>query len=220
MLRAAASPAACRRPPCLTERTTHLLAGSPLLPAVRGAIALKSSAYQQQLKEGKGDSLPFDKVYQCNIGNPQILGQARGGDASQQPAQLPAARVAVCLSGAEQSISHCCTSACTAQQPKQPARGGNETAAAAATAAAPRHLARLTCRHPAALPCLARLPACLPALQKPITFFRQVLSLCEYPALMEHEAASQIYPPDAIKVGGWVGGCKAARGLCLWKGQG
>jgi hypothetical protein len=49
----------------------------PLLPAVRGAIALKSAAYQQQVREGKGDSLPFDKVYQCNIGNPQILGQAR-----------------------------------------------------------------------------------------------------------------------------------------------
>jgi hypothetical protein len=44
--------------------------------AVRGAIAIKSAAYQQQLKEGKGDDLPFDKVYQCNIGNPQILGQA------------------------------------------------------------------------------------------------------------------------------------------------
>jgi hypothetical protein len=73
---------------------------------------------------------------------------------------------------------------------------------------------------PAATPlrCPA-LPTRLPALQKPITFFRQVLSLCEYPALMEHEAASQIYPPDAIKVGGWVGGCKAARDLylCLWK---
>ncbi|KAL4421585.1 hypothetical protein ABPG75_010876 [Micractinium tetrahymenae] len=75
--------------------------------AVRGAIAIKSTAYQEQLKEGK-DGLPFDKVYQCNIGNPQILGQ------------------------------------------------------------------------------------------KPISFFRQVLSLCEYPELMEHPAAADIYPPDAI----------------------
>ena len=34
--------------------------------AVRGEIAVKSTAYQTQLKEGK--SLPFDKVLQCNIG--------------------------------------------------------------------------------------------------------------------------------------------------------
>lgn len=38
--------------------------------------------------------------------------------------------------------------------------------------------------------------------QKPVTFFRQVLSLCEYPALMEHPAAAEIYPPDAIAVRG------------------
>ncbi|PRW60642.1 alanine aminotransferase 2 [Chlorella sorokiniana] len=75
--------------------------------AVRGAIAIKSAQYSQQLAEG-GSGLPFDKIYQCNIGNPQILGQ------------------------------------------------------------------------------------------KPITFFRQVLSLCEYPALLEHPAAADIYPPDAI----------------------
>lgn len=43
-----------------------------LLPAVRGAIAIKSAAYQQQLREGKGAGLPFDKVYQCNIGAPLI----------------------------------------------------------------------------------------------------------------------------------------------------
>ena len=46
---------------------------------MRGAIALKSAAYQKQLQEGRGGDLPFDKVYQCNIGNPQILGQVRQG---------------------------------------------------------------------------------------------------------------------------------------------
>lgn len=34
--------------------------------------------------------------------------------------------------------------------------------------------------------------------QKPVTFFRQVLSLCDYPELIEHEAASQIFPSDVI----------------------
>jgi alanine transaminase len=34
--------------------------------AVRGAIAVKSQDYQQQLKDGK--LLPFNKVLQCNIG--------------------------------------------------------------------------------------------------------------------------------------------------------
>jgi hypothetical protein len=37
-------------------------------------------------------------------------------------------------------------------------------------------------------------------LQKPITFFRQVLSLCEYRELLDNELAAQIYPPDAIEV--------------------
>lgn len=50
----------------------------PHCPAVRGAIAIKSAQYSQQLAEGQGQGLPFDKVYQCNIGNPQILGQASG----------------------------------------------------------------------------------------------------------------------------------------------
>ena len=105
LLAAAASPAACC-PPAPVRPKVPLL----LLPAVRGAIALKSSAYQQQLKEGKGGSLPFDKIYQCNIGNPQILGQARGRRL--QPAQLPAPWVvAGCLSGAEQirasAVCHC-----------------------------------------------------------------------------------------------------------------
>jgi len=34
--------------------------------------------------------------------------------------------------------------------------------------------------------------------QKPITFFRQVASLCEYPELLENELVKQIYPSDAI----------------------
>ncbi|KAL4426056.1 hypothetical protein ABPG77_007852 [Micractinium sp. CCAP 211/92] len=100
--------------------------------AVRGAIAIKSTAYQEQLREGK-DDLPFDKVYQCNIGNPQILGQ------------------------------------------------------------------------------------------KPITFFRQVLSLCEYPELINHPAAADIYPPDAIarareyldKIPGGVGAYSESKGATI-----
>lgn len=67
---------ACTTAVAVQHACMHTQAPPPAcLGAVRGAIALKSSAYQQQLKEGKG-GLPFDKVYQCNIGNPQILGQA------------------------------------------------------------------------------------------------------------------------------------------------
>jgi aspartate/methionine/tyrosine aminotransferase len=35
--------------------------------------------------------------------------------------------------------------------------------------------------------------------QKPITFFRQVLSCMEYPALLDHPAAGQIYPQDVLQ---------------------
>lgn len=35
--------------------------------------------------------------------------------------------------------------------------------------------------------------------QKPITFFRQVLALTEYPQMMENEAACKMFPSDAIK---------------------
>nr|QKY15195.1 alanine aminotransferase (GPT) [Polytomella parva] len=35
--------------------------------------------------------------------------------------------------------------------------------------------------------------------QKPITYFRQVLALCEYPALLENPAISQIFPSDVIE---------------------
>jgi len=35
--------------------------------------------------------------------------------------------------------------------------------------------------------------------QKPITFFRQVLSICDYPELLQNEHVSKIYPPDVIK---------------------
>ncbi len=34
--------------------------------------------------------------------------------------------------------------------------------------------------------------------QKPITFFRQVLALCQYPDLLNSPAASQLFPADAI----------------------
>lgn len=49
--------------------------------------------------------------------------------------------------------------------------------------------------------------------QKPMTFFRQVLSLCEYQDLMEHELAPQIYPPDVIA----VRGVEAAWHLRHWR---
>lgn len=39
-------------------------------------------------------------------------------------------------------------------------------------------------------------------MQKPVTFFRQVLSLCEYPELLEHPAAADIYPADVVAVRG------------------
>lgn len=42
--------------------------------AVRGYIAQKAEEYRQKLGAGNSD-LPFDKVTQCNIGNPQALGQ-------------------------------------------------------------------------------------------------------------------------------------------------
>ncbi|KAL4855137.1 Alanine aminotransferase 2 [Chlorella vulgaris] len=91
--------------------------------AVRGAIAIKSAAYQQQLKEGKGDDLPFDK--------------------------------------------------------------------------------------------------------KPITFFRQVLSLCEYRELLDNELAAQIYPPDAIErarqyldgIPGGVGAYSESKGAVVLRKQ-
>jgi len=35
--------------------------------------------------------------------------------------------------------------------------------------------------------------------QKPITYFRQVLSLMDYPEMADHPAAKEIYPADAIK---------------------
>lgn len=34
--------------------------------------------------------------------------------------------------------------------------------------------------------------------QQPITFFRQVLALCQYPALLDHPNAASIFPADAI----------------------
>lgn len=55
------------------------------------------------------------------------------------------------------------------------------------------------CHCPA--PTLRRFSDLAAAPQKPITFFRQVLSLCEYPELMSHPAAADIYPPDAVAVG-------------------
>lgn len=42
--------------------------------AVRGSIVTRSLELQKQLSEDP-DSLPFDKIISCNIGNPQSLGQ-------------------------------------------------------------------------------------------------------------------------------------------------
>lgn len=41
--------------------------------AVRGAIAVKSQKYAESLADGA--TLDFPKIVQCNIGNPQVLGQ-------------------------------------------------------------------------------------------------------------------------------------------------
>jgi len=35
--------------------------------------------------------------------------------------------------------------------------------------------------------------------QKPITFFRQVLALCECPALLEEPRVTELFPPDAVE---------------------
>ncbi|GAA6043938.1 hypothetical protein JCM8097_000912 [Rhodosporidiobolus ruineniae] len=43
--------------------------------AVRGAIPLRAEELREQLEHGEGDSLPFDAVVSCNIGNPQQLDQ-------------------------------------------------------------------------------------------------------------------------------------------------
>lgn len=42
--------------------------------AVRGALVLRAIEYQKMLNNGD-QSLPFDKIIECNIGNPQSLGQ-------------------------------------------------------------------------------------------------------------------------------------------------
>ena len=37
---------------------------------------MKANQYRQALDRGEG-ALPFDRVVECNIGNPQALGQSR-----------------------------------------------------------------------------------------------------------------------------------------------
>ena len=41
--------------------------------AVRGAIPLRAEELREQLEAG--NTLPFERVINCNIGNPQQLGQ-------------------------------------------------------------------------------------------------------------------------------------------------
>ena len=40
--------------------------------AVRGKLTLKANTYRQALARGEGKDLPFDRVVECNIGNPQV----------------------------------------------------------------------------------------------------------------------------------------------------
>ncbi len=41
--------------------------------AVRGALVLRAMQHEESLK--RGEKRPFSKIYYCNIGNPQQLGQ-------------------------------------------------------------------------------------------------------------------------------------------------
>merc|ERR1719424_327825 len=34
--------------------------------------------------------------------------------------------------------------------------------------------------------------------QKPVSFFRQVLSLCDYPEMLDNPAVGTIFPPDVV----------------------
>ena len=43
--------------------------------AVRGKLTMKANEYRRALDRGEGAALPFDRVVECNIGNPQALGQ-------------------------------------------------------------------------------------------------------------------------------------------------
>ncbi|KAJ1622208.1 alanine aminotransferase 2 [Pavlovales sp. CCMP2436] len=43
--------------------------------AVRGKLTQKANEYKQLIAKGQGGHLPFAKVVECNIGNPQALGQ-------------------------------------------------------------------------------------------------------------------------------------------------
>jgi alanine transaminase len=42
--------------------------------AVRGAVPKKATEYSTKLSSGKGGDLPFDKIVNANIGNPQQSG--------------------------------------------------------------------------------------------------------------------------------------------------
>ena len=42
--------------------------------AVRGAVPQRATAYDKQLQDGKGGDLPFKKIVNANIGNPQLKG--------------------------------------------------------------------------------------------------------------------------------------------------
>jgi alanine transaminase len=44
--------------------------------AVRGKIVIRAGEYDADIRAGRGDKLPFDKLIYCNIGNPQSLGQS------------------------------------------------------------------------------------------------------------------------------------------------
>ena len=42
---------------------------------MRGKLTLKANDYRKRLDRGEGKDLPFERVVECNIGNPQALGQ-------------------------------------------------------------------------------------------------------------------------------------------------
>ena len=77
MGRRARAPARCAR-----ARPAGKVLEQPLNPrfakavtAVRGKLTMKANQYRQALDRGEGKALPFDRVVECNIGNPQALGQ-------------------------------------------------------------------------------------------------------------------------------------------------
>lgn len=62
------------------EKVLHIDNMNPLIKnveyAVRGRLALRAEEIRTDLAKGKNKEYPFDRVVNCNIGNPQQLNQA------------------------------------------------------------------------------------------------------------------------------------------------